>query len=103
MNPNNPKILQDRAQAYEKVGDDDSAISDYVSAIVIRPNYSEAYYGVGMVRTRRFQYREAIADFDQAIVHNPNYALAYQRRGICYLRLDYLEAARSDFRQGPAA
>ena len=97
LDSNNPEILQDRARAYKLAGDDDNALSDYVSAVAIMPNYSEAYFGIGMVRTGRFQYREAIADFDQAIVHNPNYALAYQRRGICYHRLGYLGAASADF------
>ena len=79
------------------MGDDDSALSDYGNAVTIKPNYPEANYALGMIRTRRRQHQEAITDFDQAIAHNPDYALAYQCRGVCYYHLDNKEQARADF------
>lgn len=91
------EILCDRARTHQLLGSTDLAMADYGEAIARRPDYAEAYYELGIIRTRRRQYQAAIADFDQAIAHRTGYALAYQRRGICYYRLDERELAQADF------
>ena len=49
-----------------KKGDYQGAIAAYTQAIVLNPNYSEAYNGRGNARYRLADYKAAVADFNEA-------------------------------------
>ena len=67
-------------EKYDK-GDYQGAIAAYTQAIVLNPNYPEAYNGRGKARYRLGDYKAAVADFNEALRINPNYAEAYTNRG----------------------
>ena len=47
------EILCDRARTHQLQGSADQAMADYGEAIARRPDYAEAYYELGIIRTRR--------------------------------------------------
>ena len=67
-------------EKYDK-GDYQGAIAAYTQAIVLNPNYAEAYNGRGNARYSLRDYKGAVADFNEALRINPNYAEAYTNRG----------------------
>jgi len=86
--PSAPLVAETKAEdfliqgeeKYEK-GDYQGAIAAYTQAIVLNPNYAEAYNGRGNARYRLGDYKAAVADFNEALRINPNYAEAYTNRG----------------------
>lgn len=71
-----------RGVAYGELGETQKAIADLDKAILINPNFAEAYYNRGVVYNELGENQKAIADYNQAIRINPNYAEAYYNRGI---------------------
>ena len=65
-------------------GQPDPAIDDFDHAILLNPNYAEAFYDRGLAYNGKGQPDRAIEDFDHAILLNPNYAEAFHTRGVAY-------------------
>jgi tetratricopeptide (TPR) repeat protein len=59
--------LNDRANAYEAVGEYDQAIGDYGRAIEIDPSHAPAYYNRAGVYYAKAIYDRAIEDYGRAI------------------------------------
>ena len=78
------------------MGEFDSAIEDYNTAIELDPNLAEAYYNRGLVYLVEGELELAIDDMDKAFESNPNYAEAYYNRGVVWSRLEKWENARLD-------
>jgi tetratricopeptide (TPR) repeat protein len=55
----------------------DDAIQNFSKAIQIKPKYSDAYWGRGMARKMKKEYKEASQDLEKAIQLNPNNDEAY--------------------------
>lgn len=89
--------LNDRANAYELIGDDDRAIEDYGRAIQLNPGYTETYFNRAMLLYKKGDYDGAIDDDSRAIDLNPDYVFAYRNRGVAYLAKDKNEMAIADF------
>jgi tetratricopeptide (TPR) repeat protein len=62
----------------------DEAIEAFTSAIVVDPNYVDAYYSRGIAYYKNGQHDRAIDDYNKAIALNPNYVGAYYRCGDIY-------------------
>ena len=75
----------------------EKAISAYDTAIVVKPDFWEAYNNQGIIRNDLEQYIEAIPDFNKAIELNQNFADTYYCRGISYSQLGQYKKAMSDF------
>ncbi|WP_035371776.1 tetratricopeptide repeat protein, partial [Dolichospermum circinale] len=67
--------------------------------IKINPNFAEAYYNRGSVRSELGDKPGAIDDFNLAIKINPNDAKAYGNRGIVYYQLGDKQKAREDLQR----
>ena len=57
------------------------AIADFNQAIILKPDYANAYYNRGAAKAMLRRYNDAIADYDAAIILKPDYADAYSNRG----------------------
>jgi tetratricopeptide (TPR) repeat protein len=58
------------------------ALAEYNRAIQINPNYANAYYYRGVVKSSKLgDTPGALADYDRAIQLNPNLSIAYYNRG----------------------
>lgn len=55
------------ATLHRKAGDYDEAISSYNAAIRRKPDYADAYHGLGLVYHEQKKYDTAIAKYTQAI------------------------------------
>jgi len=78
-----------------KAGKIDEAIAQYKEAIRVKPNYSEAYYSLGVAETGRDRMDQAMAYYRRAINIDGNYALARNNLGYALLmRGEYYEALK---------
>lgn len=82
--------------AKSKIGEYESAISDYYKVIQLQPDDAEAYHNMGHAKFNLEQHFDAIADFDIAIRLKPEYARAYSNRGIVKAQLGQFADAISD-------
>lgn len=72
------------ARAHEAAHEDDLALRRYTDAISLDPTCEEAYLGLGQLRSRRGDLREAERVYNVAIEHLP--ALRAARVGRAYVR-----------------
>ncbi len=69
------------AGANAKLRNFDKAITSYKEALLIKPNYAEAYYNIGVVLQDQGKLDEAIKSLGKAIKLNPNFVAAYNNIG----------------------
>lgn len=67
MNSNNPKAYYQRASLFMSVGNLQSAVNDFTTAIELDPQYADAYTRRGMMYTLQDKEDEANQDFDRAV------------------------------------
>src|SRR4051812_26586856 len=72
------------ARAHEAAKEDDLAVRRYMDALAVDPTCEEAYLGLGSLRARRGDLREAERVYSMAIEHLP--ALRAARLGRAYVR-----------------
>jgi len=82
---------------YDEQGKYEQAISEYIKAIKINPNYADAYNNRGVSYYNQGKYEQAINDYTRAIELNPKYADAYNNRGIVYYDQGQHNQAISDY------
>ena len=58
--------------ALKKEGDLDAAIECYKQALKIKPDYTEAFYNMGLVHIRAENFEQAKICFEDALRINPN-------------------------------
>ena len=90
-------ILNDRAVAYARLGQQKLALEDYNRAIQLFPEYPAAYNNRGNLLLTLGQPIEAIKDFDRAVLLAPGYAAAYSNRANAKFRLAQQADAIRDF------
>jgi tetratricopeptide (TPR) repeat protein len=90
-------ILNDRAVAYARLGQNKLAIEDFNRAVQLFAEYPAAYNNRGNLLVIIGQYAEAIKDFDRAILLAPRYAAAYSNRANARVKLGQQGDAIRDF------
>ena len=77
------KISEDAVSLYNKAlvlkaaGQIDAAIEKYEEAILIKPDFFEAYYNKGNALRELKKFEEAIQNFNSTLIINPDFALAF--------------------------
>ena len=61
--------------------DPEDCISDYDLAILLKPDFAEAYSNRGAAKHELERHEDAIADYDEAIRLKPDFAAAYSNKG----------------------
>ena len=95
--PRKARPLNNRGVEFKKLGFLDLALSDLDHAIVIKPDYPEAYFNRGNLYKMKGQYDLALADLTKAIDLEPHNAEGYSARAYLYRRKDMVEEALKDF------
>lgn len=94
-NPNNHEIFYKRAEIYSLLNREIQAIADYEKAIKLKPEFVDAYIGLGLVK--KYQgldgVNPALNIFFQAISLQPDNSQALYEIASIYARKDNLEKA----------
>ena len=88
-----------RGQAYEDEGLLDRALEEYTQAILLKPNYAEAYLGRGWIHHSKGSRRLAVKNFSQAIQLKPRNPEAYFGRAWAYEQLGQVDLAIKEYGQ----
>ena len=96
LNPQMPRIYNNRGNAYSQMNDLDRAIEDYDKVLALEPNYAPAYSNRGSSYHEKGDLDRAIQDYNRALALQPDYASAYANRGTAYYDKDDLERAIQD-------
>jgi len=91
------RIYSDRGWAYLHLKEYEQAMSDFNSALALKPDYAWVYGSRGLAYHLLKDYQRAIADFDRAIELNPKYAWAYEQQGSVYRNLRNYQRALEDY------
>ncbi|NNG01730.1 MAG: tetratricopeptide repeat protein [Desulfobacteraceae bacterium] len=79
--------LISRGSAHLKLGETDSAMTDFDTLIDLHPDYARAYHLRGLPHEQRGEDKTAVADFDRAIELDPGYGAAYASRAVVHQKL----------------
>lgn len=86
-----------RGQYYWRTGQHLAAISDYDTAIMLKPLYAPTYINRGLAYFDIGSYANAINDYNRAIGLEPRNADAYINRGNSYIKIGNYKEAINDF------
>ena len=81
---------EERQKKYEK------SIEHFTQAIILEPNFFEAYHNRGVIYSKKELYDLAIVDFNKTIELNPNLAEPYFNRGGAYIEIGEVDSAIED-------
>ncbi len=96
---NTPLVHVKRGQAYEDEGLLDRALEEYTQAILLNPNYAEAYLGRGWVHHAKGSRHLAVKNFSQAIRLKPRNPEAHFGRAWAYEQLGQVDLAIEEYGQ----
>lgn len=88
-----------KAVFYKKRGDFDKAFAVYRDIIVRNPDYSNAYFDMGIIYLELDSLQKAYDHFNISIKTDPLFVLAYYYRGLSAEMMGNREAALADYRQ----
>jgi tetratricopeptide (TPR) repeat protein len=91
------QIYSGRGWAYLRLKEYEQAISDFNSALALKPDYARAYGRRGLALSFLKDYQRAFSDFDRAIELNPEDTWSYERRGRTYRTFGDYRRAIEDF------
>ena len=86
-------------RSYTWVSKHQEALTDFNQAIVLDPNYLDAYLNRGWSQLFLQNDQAALEDFNRAIRINPNYADAYAHQGMAYIKMGKYQAALESSKQ----
>ena len=76
LDPRNPALFLERAEARSAVGRFEEAVADYDRAIGLDPDRADAYLGRCHAKSELGRHEEAIEDYDHAVGLDPDSAAA---------------------------
>jgi tetratricopeptide (TPR) repeat protein len=88
-----------KAMFYKRRGEFDKAFAVYRDIIVRNPDYSNAYFDVGMIYLELDSMQKAYDHFNISIKTDPLFVMAYYYRGLTAEMMGNREAALADYRQ----
>ncbi|HPN56534.1 MAG TPA: tetratricopeptide repeat protein, partial [Candidatus Omnitrophota bacterium] len=90
-------MVDNLGSAYVSVlGQPETAVKAFQSAIQLNPDFAEAYYNLGNAYGDLGRHAEAIQVYQSAITLNPNFAEAYNNLGLAYAACgQYVEAIKA--------
>jgi tetratricopeptide (TPR) repeat protein len=92
--------FNDRCYLRIVLDDMPAAIEDCDQALLLKPDYADAYDTRGMARLKNGQPQAAIEDFDAALKLNPRLSTSLYARGIAKQQIGAVAEAESDMHDG---
>ena len=79
--PNSVLLYNISGSVHTELSQFDLAIDNYKKALVIKPDYADAFCNIGIVQHKIGKLDESILSYKKAIEFNPLHAVAYQNLG----------------------
>lgn len=86
-----------KGRIYRRKGEYEEAIKEYTKAIELKPDYVEAYFGLGCAYDDMEEYEKAIEKYTKAIELKPYDEIAFYNRGCAYADMGEYEKAIKDY------
>lgn len=99
LDSNNLEALEMKGVFYKRTGAFDKAFNIYRNIIVRNPDYSNAYFDMGMIYLEQDSFPKAYDNFDLAIKTDPLFIRAFYYRGLTSELQGNTDAAIADYRQ----
>jgi tetratricopeptide (TPR) repeat protein len=93
------QVQEFKAAHYKRKGDFKNAFALYGKIITEHPDYSNAYFDMGLIHLELDSLDRAYSDFDKAIKTDPLFVIAYYYRGVCSESKGDKQAAIKDYQQ----
>jgi tetratricopeptide (TPR) repeat protein len=90
---------QFQGEFYKRRGDNEKALAIYRDIIRRNPDYSNAYFDVGIIYLDQDSLSKAYDNFDIAIKTEPLFINAFYYRGLCSEKRGDAAAALADYRR----
>ncbi len=97
VRPNDLKTIYKRGRAYEELGNDTEAVSDYRYVISKDAQYADAHLSLGGYFYKINDYESALFHYDEAIAKDRSNAVGYLQKGKTNQKLGNLKEAMSDY------
>jgi FkbM family methyltransferase len=81
LNPKNSNIHNSIGMVFEKLGDNEKAMTSYNNAIKLNPNFSKAINNIGVILYKQKKYSESADIFQIALNVDPDYIEVYSNMG----------------------
>ncbi|MEM7342876.1 MAG: tetratricopeptide repeat protein [Chloroflexota bacterium] len=91
------RAFNNRGLAHISTRNYEQAIIDYTRAIILEPNYPEAYINRSTAHLLMENYGQAVIDCNQAIELAPDFVATYVNRGIAHTGLRHYDQALDDY------
>ena len=102
LDPTIPLLFNNRGVTYLALKQPAQALADFEEALVLKPDYANAYYNRAAAYMALGRYRLATESYTRAIELNDRVALFYNSRGLSYAARDEHELAIEDYERALA-
>lgn len=85
---------------YNYLGKYDQAVESYKKALILRPDYTSAYYNIGIAYLKKGDYKNAIANFTKTKELDPRFANAYRFIAEAYIMQKKTKLAIAELKKG---
>ena len=92
-----PYLLNNIANAYKKNNQIEEAISHYLKAIELAPDYAQAHSNLANIYALQDKYEQALEHYVKATHAAPDFSSAHFNLGLLLLKNNQLEAAKTQF------
>tara|TARA_B100000787_G_scaffold34739_1_gene24111 strand:+ start:219 stop:2129 length:1911 start_codon:yes stop_codon:yes gene_type:complete len=95
--PNSPLLFNIRASCYKAIGKLNEASMDYENALLLKPDYAEVHYNLGVTLRELGKFDAAINSYKKALGIKHDYPGAHNNLGNIFLELRNLKDAANHF------
>ena len=99
LDSTNLEVREYKGDFYKRTGNNAQALATYRGIVARNPDYSNAYFDIGVMYLAEDSLSKAYAQFNIAIKTDPLFVNAYYFRGVASEGLGNLPAAYSDYKQ----
>ena len=95
--PNDALLFNISGACFNEMGQIDEAINDFEKALLIKSDYTEVHYNLGVAFQKNLQIDKAIKHYEIAISLKHAYPTAHNNLGLIYLGQNQIESAVKSF------